>query len=255
MAQVYNTNKIFTYIQNWYAQVHYTNPIFTHIQNWGARVNHASWRNMLHMEKEGITLQPTYVCDRIFIFLIVAICLLSFISNLFLPLHHQGIDILVSLCAIPSTISWRWSEQPEDWIHPKSTVVLMAAVIFSSTKYVWATSAIIHSNTVTDALTVSTSLSEGWVRDCSLSLYSLKYMKALVDIIAGDSDYEYDIRNLTSSTVFLIFHCRMCFFLFYDQKLFLCGIIVAEVWNSTCVGLLIKCVFILKMVCFLSFLT
>ena len=53
MAQVYNTNKVFTYIQNWYAQVQYTNPIFTHIQNWDARVNHASWRSMLHMKKKG----------------------------------------------------------------------------------------------------------------------------------------------------------------------------------------------------------
>ena len=89
-------------------------------------------------KKRGITLQPTYVCDKIFIFLIVALCLLPFISNLFLRLHHQGIDILVTLRAIPSTISWWWSKQPEDWIHPKSTVVLMAAVIFSSTEYVWA---------------------------------------------------------------------------------------------------------------------
>jgi len=48
-------------------------------------------------KKRGITLQPTYVCDRIFIFLIVALCLLPFISNLFIHLHHQGIDILVTL--------------------------------------------------------------------------------------------------------------------------------------------------------------
>ena len=63
------------------------------------------------MKKGGITLHRTYVCDRIFIFLIVALCLLPFISNLFLRLHHQGIDILVTLRAIPSTISWWRSEE------------------------------------------------------------------------------------------------------------------------------------------------
>ena len=116
----------------------------------------------MYKKKRGITLQPTNVCDRIFIFLFVALCLLASISDLFLHLHHQGIDILVTLCAIPSTISWWWSEQPEDWIHPKSTVFLMAATVYSSTEYVWATSAIILSNTVTDTLTVSTSLNMGW---------------------------------------------------------------------------------------------
>jgi len=62
--------------------------------------------------------------------------LIASISDLFLCLHHQGIDILVTLCAIPSTISGWWSKQPEDWIHPKSTVFLMAAIIFSSTECV-----------------------------------------------------------------------------------------------------------------------
>jgi len=50
---------------------------------------------MLHMKK-GALLYNQLMCDRIFIFLIVALCLLPFISNLFLRLHHQGIDILVT---------------------------------------------------------------------------------------------------------------------------------------------------------------
>jgi hypothetical protein len=52
------------------------------------------------MEKRGITLQPTHVCDRIFIFLIADLRLLAFIIKLFLHLHHQGIGILITLRAM-----------------------------------------------------------------------------------------------------------------------------------------------------------
>ena len=73
-------------------------------------------------KQRGITFLMTHMCDRIFNFLLVTLCLLASISDMFLHLCHQGIDILVTLHAIPSTISWWWSKQPEDWIHPKSTV-------------------------------------------------------------------------------------------------------------------------------------
>ena len=82
-------------------------------------------------KQRGIPFQLTHVWDRIFNFLLVVLCLLASISDLFICLHYQGIDILVTLCAIPSAMSWWWSKQPEDWIHPKSIVFLMAAVIFS----------------------------------------------------------------------------------------------------------------------------
>jgi hypothetical protein len=39
---------------------------------------------------------------------------------------------------------------------------------------------------VIEELTVCTTLSEGWVRDCSSSSCSLKYMKALVDTKTRD---------------------------------------------------------------------
>ena len=133
----------------------------------------------MYKKKRGITLQPTHVCDRIFIFLFVALCLLASISDLFLHLHHQGIYILVTFRALPSISCW-WSEQPEDWIHPKSTMFLMAAVIFSSNEYVWATSAIIPFNTVTDALTVSTSLNTGGgKRQLAIGSLGLQDLKAV----------------------------------------------------------------------------
>jgi hypothetical protein len=73
-------------------------------------------------KQRSITFQLTHLCDRIFIFLLAALCLLASISDLFLHVHHHRIDNLVTLHAIPSTISWWWCE-PEDWIHPKSTVL------------------------------------------------------------------------------------------------------------------------------------
>jgi hypothetical protein len=61
----------------------------------------------------------------------------------------------------------------------------MEIVIFSSSVSGCATSAIIPSSRVIKELTVCTTLSEGWVRDCSF-LCPLKYMKALVDTNTWD---------------------------------------------------------------------
>jgi len=44
----------------------------------------------------------------------------------------------------------------------------------------------------------------------------------------------------------------ICAVLFHDK--FPCGITLVELWNSTCVVLIVKLIFMLKMVCFLSFL-
>ena len=88
-----------------------------------AQANHASQKkNCYTWKSRGITFQLTHVCDIIFSFLLVALCLLASISDPFLRLHHQGIDIVVTLHAIPPTISWWWSEKPEDWIPLKSMV-------------------------------------------------------------------------------------------------------------------------------------
>ena len=53
---------------------------------------------------------------------------------------------------------------------------------------------------------------------------------------------------------FLIFSLSHMLFISWSEVKFLCGIIVTELWNSSYVVLTIKCVFILKMICFLSFL-
>jgi hypothetical protein len=50
------------------------------------------------------------------------------------------------------------------------------------------------------------------------------------------------------------FHCHICCFISQSVVKFPCGTIVVEVWNSTYVVLTVKCVFILKMVCFFSLL-
>ena len=67
------------------------------------------------------------------------------------------------------------------------------------------------------------------------------------------------IMGMTQGTALLeqstvAFHCHICFISQSEVK-FLCGIglIVVEVSNSTYVVLIIKYVFILKMVCFLCF--
>jgi len=52
----------------------------------------------------------------------------------------------------------------------------------------------------------------------------------------------------------LAFHCHICCFISWSEVKFPCGIIVVQVWDSTYVVLIVKCVFILKTVCFLSFL-
>jgi len=76
-------------------------------------------------KQRGITFKLTHLCDRIFNFLLVALCLLASISDPYIRSHRQGINILLTLHAIPSTISWWLSEQPEDWIHPKSRVFMI----------------------------------------------------------------------------------------------------------------------------------
>ena len=49
----------------------------------------------------------------------------------------------------------------------------------------------------------------------------------------------------------LAFHCHICCFISWSAVKFPCGIIEVEIWNSTYVVQIVKCVFILKMVCFL----
>jgi len=51
----------------------------------------------------------------------------------------------------------------------------------------------------------------------------------------------------------LSFHCHICCFISRSEVKFPCVIIVVEVWNSSHLVLIVKCVFILKMVCFFSF--
>ena len=51
----------------------------------------------------------------------------------------------------------------------------------------------------------------------------------------------------------LSFHCHIWCFISGSEVMFPCHMIVIKVWNSTYVVLIIKCVFILKMVCFLRF--
>ena len=67
------------------------------------------------------------------------------------------------------------------------------------------------------------------------------------------SDYERDTGNRTSWTVFFIFSLSCTLLISHSEVKFSCGIIVVEVWNSTYVVLIIKCVFMLKTVCFLRF--
>ena len=51
----------------------------------------------------------------------------------------------------------------------------------------------------------------------------------------------------------LSFHCHICCFFSRSEIKFPCGTTVVDVWNSTYVVVIVKCVFILKMVCFHSF--
>jgi len=51
---------------------------------------------VIDVKHRGITYLLNRVCDRIFNFLFVALCLLASISDLFLCLHHQGIYIFVT---------------------------------------------------------------------------------------------------------------------------------------------------------------
>jgi hypothetical protein len=83
---------------------------------------------------------------------------------------------------------------------------------------------------------------------------SVKDLCFILECCDCRSNYEYDIGNLTSWTVFLIFHFHICCFISRSEVMFPCGIIVVEVWNSTYVVLIVNCVFILKIICFLSFM-
>jgi len=101
--------------------------------------NMAGWRKtakiplVIGKKQRGITSLLTYLWDRIVNFLFIALCLFASFNDLFFHLHHHGKAILVTPLTIPSTIFWLCSEQPDDPIHLKSTVSLMATVIFSST--------------------------------------------------------------------------------------------------------------------------
>jgi hypothetical protein len=74
----------------------------------------------------------------------------------------------------------------------------MEIVIFSSSESRCATSAIVPSSRVIKELTVCTILSEGWVRDCSFSSCSLKYMKALVDTNTRDVTHVLQLSHVTA---------------------------------------------------------
>jgi len=52
----------------------------------------------------------------------------------------------------------------------------------------------------------------------------------------------------------LSFHYHVCCFMSQSEVMFHCGIIVVELWNSSNVVVIIKCLLILKIVCFLIIL-
>jgi hypothetical protein len=66
----------------------------------------------------------------------------------------------VILLILPSASFWWCSQQPDNPVDSKSTVSLMANVIFPSTEPIKATFAILDPSIVTEALTVSTSVSK-----------------------------------------------------------------------------------------------
>ena len=142
-------------------------------------------------KQRGITFLLTYLWDRIFIFLFVALCLLASLTDLFVHLNHYGLAILVISLTIPSTIFWLCGMQPEDPTHPKSTVSLMATVFFSSTDPTWATFAILDTSRDIEAITVSTSFLEGKVRNCLSSSYSLNIWKHWLPTTLGMWDMSY----------------------------------------------------------------
>ena len=71
---------------------------------------------------------------------------------------------------------------------------------------------------------------------------SVKFLCFILCYCNCHSNYEYDIGNCISWTVALSF--SLSYVLLYLK--FPCGIIVVEVWNSTYVIMIIKCVFVLK---------
>ena len=68
------------------------------------------------------------------------------------------------------------------------------------------------------------------------------------------------IMSMTKETSLLeqsslsFFHCHICCFISLSEVKFCCGVIVVELCNSSYVVLIVKCVFILEIVYFLSFL-
>jgi hypothetical protein len=130
MAQAQNTNHVFTHIQklrhcsyHWTPHTHIHSgqefsiscvphtgfhwPLWQHCDtscnSWHMEVvhkwvNHAPQKKpVIHKNKEAL-FADWLVCDRIFKFLLVALCLLNSISDLFLSLHYQGMYILVMMC-------------------------------------------------------------------------------------------------------------------------------------------------------------
>jgi hypothetical protein len=66
-------------------------------------------------------------------------CLIASVINPFLRLHHQRIEIFVTRLTMASTNRWWWRKQLADLIHSKSTLFLMAAVIYCSNEFKWTT--------------------------------------------------------------------------------------------------------------------
>jgi hypothetical protein len=107
MVQLLNTNKIFTYVQG---SLH-KSSIYTYPKLRCKSQPCIPKKYVTHEKKRSITLQPTHVCDRIFIFLIAALRLLAFISNLFLPSGFKK--------SVTKKLSWHknlWQRDPASFI-------------------------------------------------------------------------------------------------------------------------------------------
>ena len=120
MAQVHNTNHVFTYIQKLRCCSHPghhkhsgRNPVTPKFLTWASTSHYDSTvlrqrthdiqklyghESTMHPEKtcytwkqRGVTFQLAHKCDRIFNFFLAALCLLASISDLFLHLHSSGI--------------------------------------------------------------------------------------------------------------------------------------------------------------------
>jgi hypothetical protein len=116
----------------------------------------------------------------------------------------------VTPVTIPPTVYWWWSEQLVDLIHSKWTLFSVVPVICCSSELKWDTFVIIHSIRVTEVPTVSTSFSEGYMRDCSLSLHCLKYKKTLVNFITWEVRHILHASQLTpQSSCLAIYICYL----------------------------------------------